>query len=177
MKKNSLFTLRLFGLSLYIFLVSVCIVSCTASKSVTRDYVVDQQTDTITLIDTVLVEVQLPPDTVKVEAPKIEGTEKQSEDLKNGLLTISPWFAHSERSYAIAGIRNNVPYLWLYDLSYSSLIKKPITTTSFNNTKTITKTEIKEVVKYKPWFNDIWFYLTVVMTLISIIIIIFKFRK
>lgn len=169
--------MRVLLLSIVIFsFTTIFFGGCTVGKNVIKETTSTIEIDTIYETDTVTKYITLPPDTVFADIEKIEANESNANKLLNDSLTIGPWFAHSERSWAVAGISNNVPYLKLVDIELTKAFDIPIDKKIPVITKTKTKTEYKEIIKHKPLFQNIWFYVSVILGVLLFFFIILTIK-
>lgn len=91
-----------------------------------------------------------------------------AEQLQAGKLNSELKSAHTELADAYAQIRNN--YLWLkleqkpYEAIVDYVAKNTTITDKTKDTQVTTR--VIETIKHKPFYDDIWFWLTVVLLLL-----------
>lgn len=122
--------------------------------------------DTLIIRDSVPVRIEIPGDTVRMDADTIIYDTIFVKQLQEKKFTLSPWDTCTRYAYARAGITNNVPWL---DLEQRSVM---VDTMVYVNHIRVLEQRIREmnrqIVTKEPFYNNTWLWVAVVLGVLLI---------
>lgn len=117
-------------------------------------------TDTLIIRDSIPIRIEIPGDTVRMEADTIIYDTIYVKALQNGTFTLPPWDTCTRYAYARAGITNNLPWLELEQRTIG------VDTMVYVNRIRILEQRIRElnkqiVVKGDPFYRNVWLWVSI----------------
>lgn len=119
--------------------------------------------DTLFIRDSLIFEIEIPGDTVRIESDTIIYDTIYVKALREGTFTLPPWDTCTRYAYARAGITNNLPWL---DLEQRTI---NIDTTVYITRIKILEERIRElnkqIVLKEPFYENSWIWIALILAI------------